>query len=77
MSLGGILNAGFDQVFNMYNVLVRSTGDIIDTWVYRQGLVNMNYGLGTAVGLFKSGIALFLTCIAYYLADKYADYKIF
>ena len=77
LSLGGVLNAGFDQIFNMYNTLVMSTGDILDTWVYRQGLVSMNYGVGTAVGLFKSLIAMILTVIAYWAADKFADYKIF
>lgn len=77
LSLGGILNAGFDQIFNMYNTLVMSTGDIIDTWVYRQGLISFNYGVGTAVGLFKSIIALILTVFAYWAADKFADYKIF
>ena len=77
LSLGGILNAGFDQIFNMYNTLVMSTGDIIDTWVYRQGLISFNYGVGTAVGLFKSIIALILTVFAYWAADRFADYKIF
>lgn len=77
LSLGGILNGGFDQIFNMYNSLVMSTGDILDTWVYRQGLVNFNYGVGTAVGLFKSVIAMALTVLAYWAADKFADYKIF
>lgn len=77
LSLGGILNAGFDQIFNMYNTLVMSTADIIDTWVYRQGLISLNYGVGTAVGLFKSIIAMILTVFAYWAADKFADYKIF
>ena len=77
LSLGGILNAGFDQIFNMYNTLVMSTADIIDTWVYRQGLISLNYGVGTAVGLFKSVIAMILTVFAYWAADKFADYKIF
>ncbi len=77
LSLGGILNAGFDQIFNMYNPLVMSTGDILDTWVYRQGLISLNYGVGTAVGLFKSVIAMALTVAAYWAADKFADYKIF
>lgn len=77
LSLGGILNAGFDQIFNMYNTLVMSTADVIDTWVYRQGIVAMNYGVGTAVGLFKSILALVLTVTAYWAADKFADYKIF
>ena len=77
LSLGSILNAGFDQIFNMYNTLVMSTGDVLDTWVYRQGLISMNYGVGTAVGLFKCVIGMVLTIIAYWAADKFADYKIF
>jgi hypothetical protein len=53
LSLGNVLNAGFDQVFNLYNPLVYSTGDIIDTWVYRTGLLNLQYELATAVGFTK------------------------
>ena len=77
LSLGGILSANFDQIFNMYNPLVMSTGDVIDTWVYRQGLISFNYGVGTAVGLFRSLIAMILTILAYWGAYKFADYKIF
>ena len=77
LSLGGILYAGFDQIFNLYNVSVMSTADILDTWVYRQGLIAMNYGVGTAVGLLNSVLALILTIISYWAAYKFADYKIF
>lgn len=77
LALGSILSAGFDQIYNMYNTLVMSTGDVIDTWVYRIGLVNLNFGIGTAIGLFRSVIAMILTIIAYWAADKFADYKIF
>jgi len=77
LSLGNILDAGFDQVFNLYNPLVYSTGDIIDTYVYRSSLLNGQYGFGTAVGLFKSGISLILIVVSYRLAYKYANYKIF
>ena len=77
LSLGNVMNAGFDQIFNMYNTLVMSTADIIDTWVYRQGILSLNYGVGTAVGLFKSAIAMVLTVFAYWAADRFADYKIF
>ena len=51
LSLGGILNAGFDQIFNLYNPLVYQTGDIIDTYVYRVGLQNGDFSYATAVGL--------------------------
>ena len=77
LSLGNVLNAGFDQIFNLYSPLTYSTGDIIDTYVYRQSLVNGQYSFGTAVGLFKSGVSLFWTAVAYKLAYKFAGYRIF
>ena len=77
LSLGNVLNAGFDQIFNLYSPLTYSTGDIIDTYVYRQSLINGQYSFGTAVGLFKSGISLLLTVISYRLAYRYAGYRIF
>lgn len=77
LSLGNVLNANFDQIFNLYNPLVYSTGDIIDTWVYRMGLLQMQYGLATAVGLLKSVIGFIMISLSYYLARKYANYNIF
>jgi len=63
LNLGSILSAGFDQIFNLYNPMVYKTGDIIDTYVYRIGFVNMDYSFSTAVGLFKNiiGFALVMT----------------
>ena len=60
LNLGFFMNAGFDQVFNMMNDAVVNTVDIIDTYVYRVGLMQGNYSLGTAAGLFKGIIGLFL-----------------
>jgi len=77
LSLGNILNAGFDQIFNLYSPLVYRTGDIIDTLVYRTGILNNQYGVATAVGLLKSVVSLLLIGIAYKLAAKWADYRIF
>ncbi|XID96008.1 ABC transporter permease [Paenibacillaceae bacterium WGS1546] len=77
LSLGNVLNAGFDQVFNLYSPQVYSTGDIIDTLVYRIGLVDAQYSLATAVGLFKSVISLILIAISYTLAYRLANYRIF
>ncbi|ANU55973.1 sugar ABC transporter permease [Acutalibacter muris] len=77
LSIGNVLNAGFDQVFNMYSPLVYRTGDIIDTYVYREGLVNIQYSFATAVGLFKSVISFGLLALAYKLADKFCGYRIF
>ncbi|GGH15520.1 ABC transporter permease [Paenibacillus segetis] len=77
LALGNILNAGFDQIFNLYNPLVYEKGDIIDTFVYRTGILSGDLGLGTAVGLFKSVISMILIVISYRLAYKWANYRIF
>jgi len=77
LSLGNVLNAGFDQIFNLYNPLVYETADIIDTYVYRMGLIQMQYGLATAVGLMKSVISLLLIMASYKLAERFAGYRIF
>ncbi|MCR2806263.1 ABC transporter permease [Paenibacillus soyae] len=77
LSLSQVLNAGFDQIFNLYNPLVYAKGDIIDTFVYRIGLIGGNYSFGTAIGLFKSVVGLILIVGGYRLAYKVAGYKIF
>ena len=60
LNVGSIMDAGFDQVFNLYNSAVYQTGDIIDTYVYRYGLGDLKYAQATAVGLFKNVIAFVL-----------------
>jgi putative aldouronate transport system permease protein len=77
LSLGNVLNAGFDQVFNLYSPVVYESGDIIDTLVYRTGLENAQYSVATAVGLLKSVISLFFVSISYFLAYRFANYRIF
>lgn len=77
LSIGNILNAGFDQIFNLYNSGVYETGDIIDTFVYRMGLIDAQFGPATAVGLFKSIVSLILITASYYCAYRFADYRIF
>ena len=77
LSLGNILNGGFDQIYNMYSPVVYSTGDILDTFVYRLGIQQAQYSLSTAAGLFKSVVSLVFIVTSYYLADKFAGYKVF
>ena len=77
LALGNVLNAGFDQIFNLYSPVVYESGDIIDTYVYRLGLQQAQYSVGTAVGLFKSVISFILVALSYLLADKAAGYRIF
>lgn len=77
LSLGNVLNAGFDQIFNLYSPQVYESGDIIDTLVYRLGLEQFQYGLATAVGLFKSVVSLIFISLSYFLAYRFANYRIF
>lgn len=77
LQLGNVLNAGFDQIFNLLSPVVYKTGDIIDTLVYRMGLINTQYSLATAVGLFKSVVSMILIALSYWMADKFANYRIF
>ena len=60
LNLGFFMNAGFDQVFNLMNDSVLSVIDILDTYVYRIGLMNGQYAYATAASLFKGVIGLFL-----------------
>lgn len=71
--LGNILEAGFDQIFIMYNVQVYPVADIIDTFVFRTGLEQFNFSLASAVGLFKSVIGLILVVAANHLARRWGD----
>ncbi|WP_052339871.1 ABC transporter permease [Gorillibacterium massiliense] len=77
LALGGILNAGFDQIFNTYNPLVYAKGDIIDTFVYRMGILGGQFSFGTAMGLFKSFVGMLLIITSYWMAKKFAKYSIF
>ncbi len=77
LSLGNVLNAGFDQVFNLANPLVYESGDILDTMIYRIAFNDAQYGVATAVGLFKSVVSFLLISISYWLAYRLANYRIF
>lgn len=70
LNMGGILSAGFDQVFNLYNPAVYSVGDIIDTYVYRRGIQNMEYSYSAAVGIFKNVIGISLVMGSNFIAKK-------
>ena len=77
LSLGNIVNAGQDQIMNLYGPAVYSTGDIIDTYAYRMGIQQGMYSVATAVGLFKSLVSFIMISLSYYMANKYSNYKVF
>lgn len=73
LRLGSILDAGFDQIYIMYNIQVYSVADIIDTWVFRTGLEQFNFSMGSAVGLFKSVIGMALVFMMNALARRWGE----
>lgn len=70
LACGGIMNAGFDQIFNLYNSSVYDVADILDTYIYRIGLRELNFSIGTAVGLFKSVINFVLLLVVNRICKK-------
>ena len=77
LSMGSILSAGFDQIYVMENSVVMEVGDIIDTYVYRRGLIDQDYSYAAAVGLFKSVVSIFLVGGANWLANKTGNESLF
>jgi putative aldouronate transport system permease protein len=77
LNMGYILNAGLDQIFMLYSPIVSSTGDVIDTWVYRAGLQNAQYSLASAVGLLRSVVSFILVAGSYYISYRKFDYRVF
>lgn len=75
-SAGSIINDDFDQIFNLLNSSVMQVGDVISTYVYREGLTKMNYSYATAVGLFKNIIAFALVLLTNSIARKTSEYSI-
>ena len=75
-AMGGLINDDFDQVFNLYNPAVYKVGDVLSTYIYRVGLVDMKYSFATAVGLFKNIIAFLLIVLANSVSKKINEYGI-
>lgn len=73
LNIGQLLSAGFEQIFVFYNPSVYSVGDIIDTWVYRQGIQGFQYSVAAAVGLFKGLVGCVLLLAANWAAKRWAN----
>lgn len=73
LQLGRFMDAGFEQIYVLYNVQVYPVADIIDTWVFRVGLQELNFSMGAAVGLFKSAVGLVLVVTANQLAKRWGE----
>lgn len=73
MSLGNLLNVGFEKVYLLYTPAVYETADVIQTYVYRQGIINQNYSYATAVGLFNSVVTFVIVFLSNRLSRKLTD----
>jgi putative aldouronate transport system permease protein len=75
--VGMMLNVGFEKVLLLYGPATYETSDIISTFVYRKGLLEMNYSFSTAVGLFNSVINTLLLVVTNFISRKYAGSSLF
>jgi len=70
LNVGGLLSIGFDPIFNLYNASTEPVADVISTYVYRRGLIDMKYDFTTAIGLFQNVVAFSLVLTTNFLAKK-------
>ena len=77
LSSSNILNAGFDQIFMLYTSHVYDVADIIDTYVYRMGIINNDYSFSTAAGMFKSVVALIMILFVNQVAKRTGNEGLF
>jgi len=76
MNMANVLRANFDQIFNLLNDRVMEVGDVIDTYIYRVGLVGASYDYAAAVGLFVNVVGLILLTITNTVVRRYSDYTL-
>ena len=77
LSLGNILNAGQDQILNLYSPAVYSTGEILDTYTFRLGIMEGQFSIATAAGLFKSIVSFVFISGSYLIANRFSNYRVF
>ena len=73
MKVGSLLNTGYEQIFLMQNAMNRSVSDVFDTYIYTKGIVNGQYSLATAAGLFKSIVSMVMVVGANKIAKLFGE----
>jgi putative aldouronate transport system permease protein len=73
LNLGHFMEIGFHKIILLYNPLNYETSDVINTYVYRRGILDADFSFASAVGLFQSAIGLILVVIANRVARKYSE----
>lgn len=77
LEIGNVMKGNFDPIFNLYNGMTMQTADVIDTFVFRQGIMGAKYDYAAAVGLFQNVIGFSLVLFVNKIVKKYNDYGIF
>jgi len=77
LAMGGLFNVGFEKVILLYNSMTMETADVIQSFVYRKGLTDANFGYSTAVGLFNSVINTILLLMANRISRKVTETSLF
>jgi putative aldouronate transport system permease protein len=73
LNMSGVLNVGAEKIILMYNSLTYETADVLSTFVYRRGLVELDFSFGAAVDLFNAIVNVTFLVTANYIARKVAD----
>lgn len=73
LDVGGIMSAGFDQIFNLYSPMVFNVGDVLDTYIYRHGVTSGQFSYTTAVGLFKNVVSFGLLLLVNFVAKRLGE----
>lgn len=73
LKVGTILNTGYEQIFLMQNSMNRAVSDVFDTYIYTKGVVNGNYSMATAAGMFKSIVCMIMVLGANKLAKLFGE----
>ena len=73
LAFGGVFSVGFERVILMYSEAIYSVSDVIQTFVYRRGILSGDYGYATAVGLFNSCLSFILLIIFNYISRRISE----
>jgi putative aldouronate transport system permease protein len=77
LNFGSIMNVGFEKVYLMQNPANITISEVISTYVYKVGLINMDMSFSTAVNLFNSLINMFMILLVNKIASKIGDTTLF
>ncbi|MEG1753452.1 MAG: ABC transporter permease subunit, partial [Christensenella sp.] len=73
MRMGNVMTLGYEKIILLYNPTIYETADIVSSFIYRRGLLDMSYGFSTAVGLFNSAVNCVLLWLANFISRRLTE----